>query len=146
MARTKIKVPQVDSEYIELAANSNITLTATAANFPFSIVSSSNGNSLSQSGSGVLIGAGVTAVRVSYTIMSDTGGTASYLFTRIRKNGSDVSQAIDNNTSQFRSTSETKVIPVAAGDLITIAGDSGGGSLVAGSSRQCHMLVEVVKN
>jgi hypothetical protein len=131
--------------YIQLKQNSTQSINSTGSVIDLSSLELSSGTLLTQSTNTVVVGSGVTRVRVSYVLMSDTGTTAPYLFSRIRKNGVDISQMIDGSTSGFKATSETKMISVGSGDVIAIYADSGGGSLSIAAARLSYMLVEVVE-
>lgn len=147
MARTKISPGQNQANYIQLTMSSSQSLTSSDVDVAFNTVSLSAGDRLTYSGSRVTIGSGVTRVRVSYSLMVETAGTAPYLFSRINRTGSDVSMMIDASGSAgtFKATSESKLVSVTAGDTIGIKANTGGGSASLATGRLPSLLVEVVE-
>lgn len=133
--------------YIEIRLSSSHTVTSTDALIPFNSTSFSLGDKLTRSGSTILIGSGVSTVRVSYSLMAESANTATYLYTRINVVGTDVSQAIDasGSTGAFKSTSESKIINVLAGDTIGLRAATGAGTALLPSARPQTLLVEVIK-
>lgn len=148
MAETKVTTNEFDVEAIQIILTSNTAASTTPATVAFNATDLSIGTRLTRSTSTVVIGTGVSYVRVSYTVMIDSGATAPYLYTRIKKNSTEVSQAIDASTSQFKSTAETKVVPVTSGDVLSIVhdiGGSGSATIRGNANTGSFMLVEVVK-
>lgn len=96
MAQQKINTNQIQPDCIQTVMTATQTLNATGGIVNFNSTEFQLGDKLTRSGSSVVIGSGVSLVRVSYAIMTDSAGSAPYLFTRIRKNVNDVSQQIDN--------------------------------------------------
>ena len=147
MARQIINTKQFVNDTIQIIRASNVSASLTGANVAFDTTDLTIGTRLTRSGATVVIGSGVSYVKVSYTVMVESGSTAPYLYTRIRKNSSDLSQAIDASTSQFKSTSETKIIPVTANDTISIyhdIGGSGSATIRGSTSNGAFMTVEVI--
>lgn len=74
----------------------------------------------------IVIGQGVTRVKVSFNIMCDAT-TSAYIYARIRKNAVELTQIIQERVSQFvGAASPNKVIDVVAGDYIDINMDFNG--------------------
>ena len=151
MAETKITKNEIgtsellDRNFIVIANPSQYTLTGSSTIVLNSTLYSS-GSLLTRSGSTVVIGAGVSYVQISYTVMTEGSSSSAYLYTRIRKNTVELSQAIDAASSvTYRSTSETIIIPVTSGDVIDLAADTGTGSvLVRASSNSTKMTVRAI--
>lgn len=146
MATQRISSKQSKPEYIvtTMSANATIGGTPTVPIFDSTVVSA--GTKLTRVNNTVVVGEGVSRVRVSYVLMADTAATAAYLFSRIRKNGTDITQAIDNASSAgFRCTQESRIIPVAQGDVLALTVDSGGGTFVLTAARGPYFCVEVVE-
>lgn len=140
----KLNSNQIQPDCIQTVMGSTQTINPTGGIVNFNSTEFQLGDKLTRTGSSVVIGSGVSLVRASYALMSEAAGSAPYLFSRIRKNASDVSQQIDatGSTGGFKATSETRLVPVVQGDTIAVFADTGGGSVVAG--RLSRMIVEVV--
>lgn len=138
----KINPKQYQRDMIQCLHSGTQSITSTAATVAYSGGTIAIGTRVTQSGSTVVIGSGVSKVKVSYGIMSENGGTASYLYSRIKINAAELSQQIDGSTSQFRSTSDSRIFSVSSGDVISVVADSGGGSL---NIRYGQLIVEVLE-
>ena len=145
MAKQQINTQQQPVDYIQTILSSNHTMSSSSATVPFSSTQLSGGSKLTRSGNAVIVGAGVSRVRVSYSLMADSAVSAPYLFARTRINTSDLSQQLNGPAAGFMSVSETKIFNVSPGDAITIFADCGGGSAILSTGRQSFMLVEVVQ-
>lgn len=144
--RQKINTLQQKPDIIQTTLTSGQTIGATGTIILFDTTVFSSGSRLTRSANTVVIGTGVTKVRVTYTLMAESAGTAGYLFARIRKNTSEVSQVIDNSgSSAFKCVTESKIITVVAGDTITIIADSGSGTFVLPTNRSSFLQVEVIE-
>lgn len=146
MARQKTTTTQVKPDLIQVVLSQSQTIGATGTIVLLDSTAISSGTRLTRNANTVVIGAGVTKVRVSYTLMAESAGGAGYVYSRLRRNTTEVSQAIDNNSAgAFKCTSECKVITVTAGDTISLITDSGSGTFVLGVGRHSFMLVEVIE-
>lgn len=92
----------------------------------------------------ILIGSGVSLVRVSFGAMADSAGGSPYLYCTIRKNNSITSHFIDATTASFKSVSGSMLVSVAPGDTISVSADTGGGPLVLQSNRNQYLEVEAL--
>jgi hypothetical protein len=138
----KIKSGQITPDYIQLTLAANQSF-STAADINTSNTEFSAGTKLTKSTNKVLIGDGVSKVRVSYSIMAESASTATYMYTRITRSGVQISQAIDAAASVgFRHTSESRIISVSSGNTVYVVADTGGGSATA---RYATLLVEVIE-
>lgn len=141
----KINTSQQVRDFIQLKLGSTQSIPAGSTTVAFNTTSFTNGTRLTRSGNTVLIGSGVSYVRVSYTLMAELTSSSAYLFSKIIKNTTAVSQSIDDaNAAEYRSTSESKIVPVAAGDTISIVADSGASTLSLTPGRESFMAVEVL--
>lgn len=147
LANTAVKDINIDFSTfsaITLKQGANQTISATTTDVIFNTIDTVSGTKLTRSGNRVVIGAGVTKVRVTYKIMADSSSGASYLFTGIMKNTARVSNQIDAIVNgQYASTSESTILGVTTGDAIGVAADCGAGSMVLSVSRLCNLIVEV---
>lgn len=122
-----------------------MTVTGTTQDINFNTTNFVQGSLLTRSGNRVLIGAGVTKVRVTYALMGESASGSSYLYGGIQRNTSRRTMQISPIISgQFGAISESSIIEVAAGDTIAIVADAGTGTMLLGTSRQSHFEVEVI--
>lgn len=151
---TVIKSADVNTNFNELVTNTTLhyiqtkmsasqNITSGGSTIAFDTTDITGGTKLTRSGNTVVIGSGVSVVRVSYALMSDNGGSAAYLYSRIRKNSTEVGQQIDASTSQFRATSDTRLVSVTLNDTISVFADSGSVNATT-VGRQSILLVEVI--
>ena len=141
----QINKRQLKGEYIQLEMSANQTVNSGGAvNVAFNTVDVSNGTRLTYSSNGVLIGAGVSKVKVSYSIFGENS-TSQYIYCRIILDGSERSTSISNAPSMFKFVSESKILAVTPGQLIQVRIDSSGASTTINAARQCFLLVEVIE-
>lgn len=128
---------------IQLSIAANLAISSSSP-FPFDTTQVTVGDKLTRSGGTVVIGAGVSVVRVYYNFMTENGGTNNYLYGRIRKNSTEVSQHIaDENTVTFKSVGANTLVSVTAGDVISIALEANGGNVTV-RANVSTFTVEVV--
>ena len=144
MARQQLNTVQLPTDFIQTVLSSNHTIGTSGTVVPFSTTQYSLGTKLTRSGNTVVIGTGVQYVRITYGIMTDTAGGAAYIYTLIQKNGSNVAEQIDGSTSGFKATSDSMILQVTSGDIISITASTGTGTAIAPTSRNSHLTVEVL--
>lgn len=132
-------------EKIRLKLSGSTGLNSTGATLNFAVTDYVQGSKLSRSGNAVLVGAGVSRVKITMKVFGDGGSSAPYLFVRIRKNGSDIDQILGPaGGTAFASAFMQDEYDVKQGDLLTIFADCGGGSMQVQASRQSSFTVEVL--
>lgn len=130
-------------------AGTNTSLSTSATTVNFSTTEYSRGSGLTASGStGIIIGSGVTLVRVTATIIAETMPD-TYMFSRLRRTRSGVSSEFTSQlaraASGFVSNSHPAYdLEVQAGDVIDLRVDIGSGSASPQSSRPQWLQVEVI--
>ena len=134
-------------DYITLGQSSNFTVSSGQPTLNLDKVVNSLGTKLSKSGSTVLVGSGVSLVRVSYTLLAENlSSSADYLYVLLKKNSTIINQALSAKASgAYAGASTTILVPVTAGDTISVVIDFAGGSVSLLTSRPNTMTVEVVK-
>ena len=143
-SNSQFPLTAVETNVIQISRTSVWSMSTGNATVPFDTTVFTIGNKLTRSGSSVVIGEGVSYVRVSYSLMTESAGTAAYVYSLIQRNSSGVSQSIDGSTSGFKATSETKVIPVSAGDTISLLTSLGSGAATLRANPSSTLTVEVV--
>lgn len=109
----------------------------------------SNSDKLTLSSGGILIGAGISKIKISGNIFGVSDNNNSYLWCYIRKNrGSTTTNesiAIDNTNTLFGSVSfSPKLIDVQEGDLIILYKEDGNSTSIRGAGNT-WLTVEVVE-
>lgn len=109
----------------------------------------SNSDRLTLSNGGILIGAGISKIKISGNVFGVSNNNSGYLWCYIRKNrGStttNVSIAIDNTNTLFGSVSfSPKLIDVQEGDLIILYKEDGSTTSIR-SAGNTWLTVEVVE-
>ena len=134
-------------DYITLGQSSNFTVSSGQPTLNLDKVVNSLGTKLSKSGSTVLVGSGVSLVRVSYTLLAENlSSSADYLYVLLKKNSTIINQALSAKANgAYAGASTTILVPVTAGDTISVVIDFAGGSVSLLTSRPNTMTVEVVK-
>ena len=127
------------------------TLSTAEEKLPLDLVSEKTGGKLSLVSNGVLIGAGVTKVKVSSNVMFSTipaGALGQIHANNIFLNTTKISETGVRPSGTFPSVSNaSKMISVKAGDTIFLFVRSAGaaGSIVRGGSTFTNLIVEVVE-
>lgn len=138
-------VTDTTKHYIQTIMSANQSITSSGSTIAFDTTDILSGTKLTRSGNTILIGAGVSIVKVSYSLMTDAGASATYLFSRIRKNSTDMSQQIDAVANQFRATSDTRLVSVVQNDTISLFADSGSvNTITIPTGRKSCLSVEVM--
>lgn len=145
MAKQKLNTAQTPIDVIQIYKAANGSLSTTVANIAFDTTGFTIGSKLTRSGSTVVIGAGVSYVRVSWSVMVETSATAGYIFVRLAKSGSELSQQIEQQTTAFKSLSESKIIPVTAGDTVYVVAEIASGAATLRGGVASSMTVEVIQ-
>ena len=131
-----------DAIQLTIAANYNLS---SATPFPFDTTQVSVGTKLTRSGGNVIVGAGVSVVRVYYNFMVESAGTNNYLYGRIRRNGVELSQNInDEASSNFKSIGAGIIMTVAPDDVISVAVEANGANVLV-RANVSTFTVEVVQ-
>lgn len=138
------KIDKSTIPFIKTVQSANQTLTSTTTPIAFNSTSLTNGTGFTRSGNAIVVGAGITRVRVSYSIMGESGSSAPYIYAGIAVNGARRTNQFNPTVSGFGGVSETTVLPVSPGDLLTIVADSGGGSINIALARANSFTVEAV--
>lgn len=148
-AVTMAKIDNASYSIMRRKAGTNTSLSTSAATVNFSTTEYSRGTGLTTSGStGILIGSGITLVRVSATIIAETMPD-TYMFSRLRRTRGGVSVEFTSQlaraASGFVSNSHPSYdLEVQSGDVIDLRVDIGSGSASLQSSRPQWLQVEVV--
>lgn len=144
MSKQELNNSQKKTHVLQLNTTSTQSVGSGNTDIVFNNTQVSVGNSFTKSGNTIVVGAGVSVVKVSYNLMTDTAGSASYLFTNLYINGSPASQAIDatGGTGAFKSTSESKFFNVSQGDVIKLMASAGTGSFVTRPNEASYFAVE----
>ena len=146
---TRAKIDTASYAIMRLRASTNTSLSTSAVTINLATVDLSVGTGLTQSGSGIVIGSGISRVRVSAVCIADSMSNDTYLFTRLRRNRggslSEFTSQLNRMTSGFVSTSHPPyVLEVQSGDIIDFRADIGAGSGTISSGRPQWLQVEVI--
>lgn len=109
----------------------------------------SNSNNLTLSEGGILIGSGISKVKISGNVFGVSNNNGSYLWCYIRKKrGSTITNesiAIDNTNTLFGSCSfSPRLIDVQEGDLIRLYKEDGNSTTIRADANT-WLTVEVIK-
>jgi len=127
------------------------TLSTAEEKLPLDLVSEKTGDKLSLVSNGVLIGAGVSKVKISSNVMFSTipsGGLGGIHANNIFLNTTKISETGVRPSGTYPSVSNaSKMISVSEGDTIFLYVRSSGvsGSVVRGGSTYTNLTVEVVE-
>lgn len=147
---TRGKIDNDSYAVMRIKATTNTTLNTGAVTPNMVTTDLSVGSGLTRSGSTIVIGAGISRVKVSAVLIADSMSNDTYMFSRLRHTRGGVSveftSQLQRNVSGFTSNSHPPyVIDVQSGDIIDIRVDIGAGSAVLPSDRPQWLQVEVVK-
>lgn len=148
-AVTKDKIDLTTFALMRLRATTNTSLSTSAVTVNLATVDLTFGTGLSQSGSSIVIGSGVSRVRVSAVIIADSMSADTYMFSRLRRNRggtlSEFTSQLQRMASGFVSNSHPPfILDVQSGDIIDLRVDIGAGSGTISNGRPQWLQVEVV--
>lgn len=130
-------------------ASTNTSLSTAATSVNVASTDYSQGSGLSTSGNtGILIGSGITLVRVSAVIIADSMSD-TYLFSRCRRNRGGVfnefTSQLGRAASGFASSSHPGFdLSVQSGDIIDVRVDVGTGTATLSNGRPQWLQVEAI--
>ena len=147
-----INVPSVKAindnlktEYILVTISSSQTISSNYV-INFNSVVDSYGDKLSLQNGKIVIGAGVSKIKVSGTLfVEDFPSQAPYVWGIIRKNSNQITTSINGTNGSFLSASVSPTIEnVQQGDIISFIADGPNGGRLRAGKGNTFMLVEVV--
>lgn len=142
----QVNTKQIYKDYIQTTLSSNFTVTPTGTIIPMTTTSFSSGTKLTRSGSTIVIGAGVSRIKFSYGVMVENGASAGWIYTRVYVNNSSLEEQLDGiSTGGYAATSDSKMLNVSPGDVITLRIQCNASTALMPTSRTPHLLVEVVE-
>lgn len=134
---------------MRIKAGGNTSLSTSATSVAFNTTDLSQGSGLSASGTtGILIGSGITLVRVAATIIADSMAD-TYLFSRCRRNRGGVfneyTSQLTRAASGFASNSHPGFdLSVQSGDIIDLRVELGAGTATVSNGRPQWLQVEAI--
>lgn len=134
---------------MRISASANTSLSTSAVTPNMANTDLSVGAGLTRSGSTIVIGDGISLVRVSAVIIADSMSNDTYMFSRCRRNRSgaysEFTSQLQRMTSGFVSNSHGGyILSVQSGDIIDLRVDIGAGSGVLSTGRPQWLQVEVL--
>lgn len=145
MAKQSLNREQTNYQAIQISMSASQSIGTGNTDINFNTTDWTIGTAFTRSGTTIVIGAGVSFIRLTFNVMTESSGGTSYLYSNIHKNGVEQSQTIDAAPSAgFRSTTHSRIIPVVQGDIVKVVSSSGAGTQTIRSGVATFVLVERV--
>lgn len=146
---TRQKIDTTSFALMRIRATTNTSLSTSAVSVNLLGLDLSVGSGLTHSGSTIVIGAGISRVKVSGVIIADSMSADTYMFSRLRRNRggvfSEFTSQLQRMASGFVSNSHPPyILEVQSGDIIDFRVDIGSGSGTISNGRPQWLQVEVV--
>lgn len=130
---------------MKLNANSDTGLSSSGATIVLNVTEVTRGSGLTKTGSTIVIGSGITLVRVTGAIPVENFSTSTYAFGGIAKNGARIAQTLMPSTVGFAFATVSSIFAVTNGDAISLTADVGAGTAsVKGTTRPVFLVVEAI--
>lgn len=153
MKTVKLEEPRLSTNVIHVIVNQpSVSLSGTSGVVPFDTIVNSKGNRLTKEGSSIVIGPGVSLVRVCFGIFA-CGGTRPWFIIRRIRDGTETSFAGDIATKSgtYQTYKNMDYVDVREGDKIIIRWDHSGTGLTINTDgglsgrRSSYLIVEVIE-